>query len=82
MAVRHIHANERPHDSVNHQPGLMRQHGDHERGLRDSMEEVSTDRAQVAALGDAAPPGNQPVEDRHERRDRDGGEDEQSPRRG
>ena len=60
----------------------MGEHGDHEGRLRNGVEDVAADRAQVAALGDAGLPGNQPVEDGQERRDGDRGEDEERPRGG
>ncbi len=82
IAVRDVHADERPHDRVAHQPGLVRQHRDREPELRAGQKDIPADRANVAALRDAAPAGKQAAEHRQERGHGDGRQDEGAPDRG
>ena len=75
-------AHEGPHDGVAHQPRLMCEKRDDERGLQQGEGEILSHRAQVAAFGEAEPSRQDPGEERQEGGQGDHGEQRQAPHRG
>jgi ABC-type lipoprotein export system ATPase subunit len=79
VPLRDVEPHERAHHGVCHEPGLVGQHGDRHECLGKSHDGVVAHRAQVAALRDSPPPGNDAVEDRDQGRHRHGAHEETGP---
>ncbi len=66
-------------DGVAHQPRLVREQRESERQVRSADDEIPADRAHVTALGDAEAARHQAGQERKERGNTDGCEDEARP---
>ena len=67
VPARDVHADERPHDRVAHQPRLVRQHRDRQPDLRGGQDDVAADGAEWLRFEMSRPRGKHAAEHRQER---------------